>query len=120
MDNLSCFPPRDVVLAYCCAGRINMFDNRFTKMKISINYVVVEKFEEPVSEGFQAVEIQDSFVYKGKIVKLPETQPMYLGDDHLALGDVIIFAKYSPDTVEIEIEGKKLKFVKLTDVLAKL
>ena len=89
-------------------------------MKISINYVVVEKAEEPVSEGFQAVEIQDSFVYKGKIIQLPAEQPMYLDNDKIKLGDVILFAKYSPDTVEMEHEGKKIKFVKLSDVLAVL
>lgn len=88
--------------------------------RLSINYVVVEKVDEPVSEGFQAVEIQDSFVYKGKIVKMPQEQPMYIDNDKLALGDVIMFAKYSPDTVEVELDGKKLKFVKLSDVLAVL
>lgn len=87
-------------------------------MKISVNYVVVEKHEEPQAEGFQAVEIQDSFVYKGKIVDLPVSQPLFVGDDRLAKGDVIMFAKYSPDTVEIEHEGRKLKFVKVSDILA--
>ena len=87
-------------------------------MKISVNHVVVEKVEEPVVEGFQAVEIQDSFVYKGKIVNVPVSQPVFVGDDRLAIGDVIMFAKYSPDTVEVEIEGVKKKFVKVSDILA--
>ena len=86
--------------------------------KISNQYVLVEKVDEPVAEGFKTVEVQDSFVYKGKIVKMPADQPMYMDNDKLAMGDVIIFAKYSPDTVEIDIEGKKLKFVKLLDILA--
>jgi len=88
--------------------------------KISNQYVLVEKIDEPVVEGFQTVEVQDSFVYKGKIIKMPSDQPMYLDNDKLAMGDVIIFAKYSPDTVEIDLDGRKLKFVKLSDVLATL
>ncbi len=35
-------------------------------MKILGNRVLVSKVEEPVSDGFQAVEVQDSFVNKGK------------------------------------------------------
>lgn len=89
-------------------------------MEISVNYCLVKKIEEPKSEGFQAVEIQDSFVYKGRIVKLPTSQPAFLGDRRLAEGDVVVFAKYSPDTIEIEFEGEKQKFVKLTDLLAVL
>lgn len=86
--------------------------------EISVNYVLVKKLEEEKKEGFQAVEVQDNFVYRGVIVQLPKSQPVYLGDDHLKVGDVVMFAKYSPDTHEIELEGVKHKFVKITDLLA--
>ena len=86
--------------------------------EISINYVLVKKLEEEKKEGFQAVEVQDNFVYKGVIVQIPRSQPVYLGDNHLAVGDVVMFAKYSPDTHEIELEGVKHKFVKISDLLA--
>lgn len=86
--------------------------------EININYVLVKKLEEEKKEGFQAVEVQDNFVYKGVIVRIPKSQPVYLGDDHLAVGDVVMFAKYSPDTHEIELEGVKHKFVKVSDLLA--
>ncbi len=87
-------------------------------MEISVNYCLVKKIEEPVKEGFKTVEVQDSFVYKGQIVKLPSSQPAYLGDRRLVVGDIVLFAKYSPDTIEVELEGEKQKFVKLTDLLA--
>lgn len=86
-------------------------------MKISINYIVVEKIVEEKKEGFQAVEVQDSFVYKGKVVNLPDP-PVYIGNEQIKIGDVIMFAKYSPDTFEMEVEGQKVKFVNVSDILA--
>lgn len=88
-------------------------------MQISVNYVVVKKVDEPKAEGFQAVEIQDSFVYKGRISHLPEA-PVYMGNKQCSVGDVVLFAKYSPDTVETEVDGEKVKFVKTVDLLAVL
>ncbi len=88
-------------------------------MEININYCLVKKLEEPAVEGFKTVEVQDSFVYKGKIVQLPGA-PVHLCNKLLVVGDVVVFHKYSPDTVEIEFDGEKQKFVKLTDLLAVL
>lgn len=88
-------------------------------MQISNNYIAVDKLEEPKQEGFQTVEITDSSLFKGVITHIPE-QPVYMGNTPLAVGDVILFAKYSPDTHEIEHDGKKLKFISTRDILAKL
>lgn len=89
-------------------------------MEISISYCLLKKAEEPKKEGeFQTVEVQDSFVYKGQIVQLPGA-PVHMCNKLLVISDVVVFAKYSPDTVEIEFEGEKHKFVKLTDLLAVL
>ena len=82
-------------------------------MQISQDYIVVEKVEEEKKGEFQTVQIQDSSTYKGKV--------KYVGVEGLnipKIGDVVLFAKYSPDTHDIEIEGEKLKFVKINDVLA--
>lgn len=84
-------------------------------MEININYVVVEKVDEPVAEGFKTVDVQDSFVYKGRITQLPAMH-VYMCNKMLNVGDVVLFAKYSPDTFEVE----KMKFVKTTDLLAVL
>lgn len=86
-------------------------------MKISIDRVVVERIEEEKKEGFEVVNVQDSFTYKGKVVNIPEA-PVYMGNTPVQMGDVVLFAKYSPDSHELEIEGKKLKFVKVEDLLA--
>lgn len=88
-------------------------------MKILGNRVLVSKIEEPKKEGeFQTVEVQDAFVYKGKIEALGDL--VGEGRSDLFQGQTILFAKYSPDTQEIEHEGRKLKFVLVTDILAVL
>ncbi len=89
-------------------------------MQVSNNYIVVEKVTEAPKEGeFRVVEVQDDFIYKGK-VKLVGEAPVFMGNKRVLPGDVVLFAKYSPDTHEIEHEGEKLKFVAVADVLAVL
>lgn len=88
-------------------------------MNISNNYIVVEKIEEPKNNGFQIVKVQDSSTFKGKIKFVPEI-PVFLGNQRIVIGDVILFAKYSPNTHDIEDDELKLKFVKTEDVLAVL
>lgn len=95
-------------------------------MKILGNRILVSRLEEPKKEGFATVEVQDSFVYKGKVEQIGEV----IGGDGVTLtsnvpfkqafnvGDTVIFAKYSPDTQEIEHEGQKMKVVKIEDIIA--
>lgn len=79
---------------------------------------MVEKLVDPVVEGeFKVIEMQDSFVYKGKVKMVPSTQPVYLGDTQVFSGSVVWFAKYSPDTQEIDWEGEKVKLVAIKDLL---
>lgn len=87
---------------------------------ISAQYVVVKKYNEPKKEGFQTVEPADNFVYKGEVVMLPD-EPVYISNRQLLPGSIILFAKYSPDTFEVEDEQLhegKVKFVKRSDILA--
>lgn len=84
-------------------------------MHISNKYIAVVKLEEEKKEGFETVQVQDNFIYKGKVVLLPEA-PVFMGNKQVAIGDTVIFAKYSPDTHEIEDK----KFVSVNDVLAVL
>ena len=86
-------------------------------MKISNNYVVVEKLPEEGKEGFQVVEVQDNFTCRGKVTTIPEA-PIFMGNEQVLVGVTILFAKYSPDTQEVDLEGKKVKFVKTDDILA--
>lgn len=89
-------------------------------MQLSRKYVVVKKVTPPKKEGeFNVVEAQDDFVYKGEVTHLPG-EPVWLSNKQLALGDIVLFAKYSPDTHEIEVEGEKRKFVSQEDLLAVL
>lgn len=88
-------------------------------MNISNNYILVEKLEEDVKEGFKTVDVQDDYVYKGKVIQVP-VAPVYMGNDPLTVGNTVLFAKYSPDTHEIDLDGKKVKFVSTNDILAVL
>lgn len=85
-------------------------------MAISHKYVVLKKVPDPVVEGFNAVEPTDSFVYKGEVVELPG-DAVYISNHVLQVGDVVHFMKYSPDTVEIDRNGEKVKFVRIEDIL---
>lgn len=83
---------------------------------INNKYILLKKVQEEEKEGFQAVAIQDSFVFKGQVHRLPEC-PMYIDNHQLNIGDIVIFTRVSPDTHEIDVEGEKMKMVKLEDVL---
>lgn len=86
-------------------------------MIVSDNYVVVKKLEEEKKEGFVTADVVDNFLYKGVVENIPEA-PVYMGNDKLQVGDVIMFAKYSPDTHEIELEDVRYKFIHKNDILA--
>lgn len=85
-------------------------------MKILGNRVLVSKIDEPAAEGFATVQVQDSFVYKGRVEQIGTEYT--LGIDITGL--TIQFAKYSPDTQDIKHEGKEMKIISVTDILAVL
>jgi co-chaperonin GroES (HSP10) len=92
-------------------------------MQILGNRVLVERAEEEKKEGFQTVEIQDSFLYKGRVEQIgTDIAPFWDGtaivQPALVKGVTIYFAKYSPHTQEIDVEGKKMKVVRLDDIIA--
>lgn len=89
-------------------------------MRLSNKYIAVEAVEKEKKEGeFEAVEVQDSFVYKGRVIGIPEA-PVFLGNERVSEGDIVIWAKYSPDTHEIEEDGKKIKYVAVADIIRAL
>ncbi len=92
-------------------------------MQILGDRVLVSRLEEEKKDGFQTVEIQDSFLYKGKVEQMgTEIAPMWDGtaivQPSLVEGSTVYFAKYSPHTQEIDVEGKKMKVVRLDDIIA--
>ena len=87
-------------------------------MHLSDHYVVVEKLEEQKQEGqFETVKVTDDFVYKGRVANVPDI-PVHMGNYQIQVGDTVLFAKYSPDSHEIEHDGKKVRFVSVKDLLA--
>lgn len=85
-------------------------------MKILGNRILVRKCPVEKKEGFTTVDVQDDFVYKGIIVESC-LDAFKVG---VKEGDIVLFAKYSPDTHEIDVEGEKMKVVRWDDVLAVL
>lgn len=97
-------------------------------MKILGNRVLVSKLEEEQTDGFQTVQVQDSFVYKGKVEQVSgvyEGQTLTVNSRGVSFisintGDIILFAKHSPDTQEITHEGQIMKIININDILAVL
>lgn len=95
-------------------------------MQILGNRVLVSRIEEEAKEGFQTVDVVDSFIYKGKIEQVGEDPFAFKGmsttspfmESGFQPGQIILFAKYSPDTQEIDHDGKKMKIVSIDDILA--
>ena len=82
-------------------------------MKILGNRVLLSKVEEDKKEGFDTVNVQDSFVYKGRVEQIGEVDA-----NKVCPSDIVLFAKYSPDTQEVEHDGKKMKVVNVSDIIA--
>ena len=90
-------------------------------MQILGQRLLVSRVEEEVKEGFQTVDVVDSFIYKGKIEQIggDEIYPSStISQGRFNVGDIVLFAKYSPDTQEIDHDGKKMKIVSIDDILA--
>lgn len=91
-------------------------------MKILGNRLLVSRVEEEQKEGFKTIEVQDNFVYKGRIAMVGDDGYTFSGTSInpplFSVGDVVLFAKYSPDTQEIDHEGKMMKIINQLDVLA--
>lgn len=95
--------------------------------------------EEKKTEGFQTVEVQDSFLYKGRVEQIGEGSPYLItgtaptgsfGPGEITTGgvmtpliqegDVVLFAKYSPHTQTVTVEGQEMKIIRTEDVIAVL
>ncbi len=88
-------------------------------MKIIGNRILVKKIPKEKKEGFQTVDVQDNFINTGLVVQIGlelENNTNF----EARVGTTVLFAKYSPDTHEIEVDGEKMKVVTADDILAVL
>ena len=88
-------------------------------MKILGNRVLVSRIEEEAKEGFATVDIQDSFIYKGRVEQVGgESGSVWTGtsidEPLLKEGAIIYFAKYSPHTQDID----GMKVIRMEDIIA--
>lgn len=81
------------------------------KIKILGSRVLISKLEEETTDGFQTVSAQDNFIYKGKVEQNGDSTTF-------PIGSTVLFAKYSPDTHEIEVDNQKMKIININDILA--
>lgn len=89
-------------------------------MHIPSNRIVIEKVTEEVKDGYQTVQVQDSSTFKGKVIELPKNSVIKIDAHEVIEGDILLFAQNSPDTHQINHEGKEIKFIKVGDILAVL
>lgn len=101
-------------------------------MKIIGDRVMLERIEKEATGGFEAVEVINDFVSRGRVVQVgsPITRGYVQGmtmasfspstpvKDDLAEGNIVLFAKFSPDTQEVKIDGTDYKVVALSDIIA--
>ena len=69
----------------------------------------------------QVLEAQTSFIYKGKIEQVGDQSwgtSTISTQSKFEIGQIVLFAKYSPDTQEIEHQDVKMKIIRTQDVLA--
>lgn len=74
--------------------------------------------EEKKTGGFETVEVQTNFLYKGKVEQLGDSYQTSTTTSKINVGDVVVFAKYSPHTQTVDVEGEEMKIIKVDDILA--
>lgn len=82
--------------------------------------------EEKKTEGFQTVEVQDSFLYKGRVEQIGidcayspgEGSSTTVARDVVHEGSTVLFAKYSPHTQTVTIDGQDMKIIRTEDLIA--
>lgn len=105
------------------------------------NRILVSKVEEEKKEGFQTVEVQDSFLYKGKVEQIGTVDSSLFvakgtidpgilntgsisstmnADPLIKEGSIVLFTKYCPHTQSITHEGVDYKVIRMEDVIAVL
>lgn len=92
-------------------------------MKILGNRILVSRIkEEEVKEGeFEKVQVQDDFLYKGKVEQIgveSEYNGTSVARPIIERENVVLFAKYSPHTQSVTVEGEEMKVVRMEDVIA--
>lgn len=88
------------------------------KIQILGNRILVSRIEEPKQTGFEAVAPTDSFLYKGMIEAVGTGELNQTDHVPMKAGELVLFAKYSPDTQEVMVGDELMKIISTEDVLA--
>jgi len=83
-------------------------------MNLLNEYLLVKRVEDKPKEGFTTVSAINELIGKGELIQIPKcsTEQVF---NYPPIGSTIYFEK-SLGT-EFEIEGQKVKFIKLEDVM---
>ncbi len=95
-------------------------------MKILGNRILIKRIKEEQKEGFNAVKVQDSFLYKGEVVLVgdgaihSQTLLSTPVTNNINISDTVLFAKNLPYTESVDVDGEIMKIVRIEDILAVL
>lgn len=85
-------------------------------IKLLNNYILVKHAEEKLKEGFNTVSAINELIGKGEVIAVPETTvSSTFGNGFPPIGSTVWFEK-SLGT-EFIIDGQKVKFIKVEDVM---
>lgn len=78
------------------------------------NRVLVRREPEVKAEGFQAVKAVDDFTSRGVIAGIGD-EVVHGG---IKNGATVVFARFSPDTHTVQVDGEDMKSVLVSDIIA--
>lgn len=86
-------------------------------------YYLIKRIAEEDNGGLKLASVQDSFTYKGEIVKTPYsnddvTGTEFYGQKAPRIGDKVVFLKGCGE--DVEFNGESMKVVKLEDLIMPL
>lgn len=82
------------------------------------NRVLVRREPEAKSEGFQAVKAVDDFTSRGVIAGIGDEVDTVRQGRRIEVGQTVVFARFSPDTHTVQVDGEDMKSVLVSDIIA--
>ena len=87
-------------------------------MELLGNRVLVRREPEAKTEGFQAVKAVDDFTSRGVIAGIGDDVDTARPDRKIEVGATVVFARFSPDTHTVHVDGEDMKSVLESDIIA--
>lgn len=82
-------------------------------MKLLGNRVLVKREPKAETTGFAEVKAIDDFTCRGIVHGVGDEVELAVSP-----GDIVLFAKFSPDTFTVDFDGEDMKSVLVSDIIA--